>query len=163
MSSREKEDLLKRLAQLIGAGMVRHVRMHDDRSIEIKYGIAIDRASTPYHSTITPDDPAWDVVDKLLGPLKPGDFKIPPGTAEIPDLEMEKVLKPASIAFGIENGDVEKVQRLEDGGISLWMIYDREKPSKELVFSANAPHIETILKYTGPLEPGQTYVFDRLR
>ncbi|MCA9814603.1 MAG: hypothetical protein H6677_19780 [Candidatus Obscuribacterales bacterium] len=163
MTSQEKEDLLRRLAQLIGAGMVRHVRMHDDRSIEIKYGIALDRASTPFHSTITPDDPAWDVVDKLLGPLKPGDFKVPPGAAELPDLEMEKVLKPASIAFGIENGDVEKVERLEDGGISLWMIYDREKPSKELVFSANAPHIETILKYTGPLAPGQTYVFDRLR
>lgn len=164
MPEEEKESIEKRLKTLMRDGLVKHVKMFEDRTIEIKYAINQDMASTPFKSEYSPDDPAYDVILSLVGEMSPGEFKVCASANRTnQELEIEKVLKPASIAFGIENGDVEKVKRLEDGGICLWMIYDREMPSKELIFSSNAPHIETILKYTGPLEPGQTYVFSPLR
>ena len=164
MPEEEQKSIEERLKNLMRDGLVKHVKMFEDGSLEIKYAINQDLASTPFRSRYSKEDPVYQVILSLVGDMEPGDFKICASPGQSTDaLEIERVLKPDSIAFGIENGDVEKVKRLEDGGICLWMIYDREKPSKELIFSSNAPHIETILKYTGPLEPGQTYVFSPLR
>lgn len=164
MENKEKNIIESRLKELMQDGLIKHVKMFDDSSVEIKYAIDYDMATTPFKSNYTPDNEAYQIILSLFGPLKPGDLKLCTAVKQSKqDLEIQRLLKPASIAFGIENGDVKKVTRMEDGGICLWMFYDHEKPSKELFFTSDAPHIDTILKYTGPLEPGETYVFDRLR
>ena len=164
MASKEEETILNRLKALFDEGSIKYVKMNEDRSIEIKYAINYEESSTTYESTYKPDESSYDVIIKLVGDMKPNELKyFARRKQSLEDQEIQKVLKPASVAFGIENGDVEKVTLFDDGSISLWMIYDRDKPSKEIKFTSNAPHIETILKYTGPLKPGETYVFDKLR
>ena len=164
MTSSDNEQIKERMRTLLDEGSVKYVKMLDDHSIEIKYAIKFDQSSTTYESTYEPDDPSHEIILSLVGDLEPGELRyFARANQSVEDQEIQKVLKPASVAFGIENGDVEKVVRTTDGGIALFMIYDREKPSKEIRFSSDAPHIETILKYTGPLEPGETYVFDKLQ
>lgn len=164
MTSSDNEQIKERMKTLLDDGSVKYVKMLDDNSIEIKYAINFDQSSTTYESTYEPDDPSHEIILSLVGDLEPGELRyFARANQSVEDQEIQKVLKPASVAFGIENGDVEKVVRTTDGGIALFMIYDREKPSKEIRFSSDAPHIETILKYTGPLEPGETYVFDKLQ
>ena len=161
---RDKMALRKRFEAFLENGSIKCVKMLEDRSIEVKYSFNFEESSTIGESIYKTDDPSWEIILSLIGEISPGELRyFARGNQTVEDEEIQKVLKPASVAFGIENGDVEKVTRTIDGGISLWMIYDRDKPSKEIKFSPDAPHIETILKYTGPLEPGETYVFDRLR
>ena len=164
MTEQDSEHILERMKALLNDGSIKYVKMLDNSSIEIKYAINYDESSTTYESVYEPGEPSHTVIMSLVGELKPGELRyFARNQQSLEDQEIQKVLKPASVAFGIENGDVEKVVRTGDGGISLYMIYDREKPPKEIRFSADAPHIETILKYTGPLEPGETYVFDKLQ
>lgn len=163
-SEQDKKAISNRLKALFEDGSIKYVKMLDDKSIEVRYAINYEDASTTYESIYSTDDPSYNIILSLIGNLEPGELRyFARHKQSLEDQEIQKVLKPASVAFGIENGDVEKVSRMKDGGIALWMIYDPDKPAKEIKFSADAPHIETILKYTGPLKPGETYVFDRLR